>query len=82
MKRVQRKGNPPNCWWECKLVKQWKTVWRVLKKLKTVLYDLASSLLGMYLDKTIIQKDTCSPIFRIALFTISKAIVGNNLNVH
>ena len=34
----------------------WKTVWRFLKKLKIELpYDPAIPLLGMYLDKTIIQ---------------------------
>ena len=37
----------------------WKTVWRFLRKLKIeLLYDLAIPLLGIYLDKTIIQKDT------------------------
>ena len=29
-------------------------------------------LLGRYLEKTIIQKDTRTPIFRVALFTIAK----------
>ena len=29
--------------------------------------------LGIYLDKTIIQKDTCTPMFIAALFTIVKA---------
>ena len=37
----------------------WKTVWRFLKKLKIELpYDPAIPLPGIYLDKTIIQKDT------------------------
>ena len=41
-------------------------------------YDLAVSLLpympllGIYLDKTLIQKDTCTPMFIGALFTIAK----------
>ena len=40
----------------------WRTVWRFLKKLKIELpYDLAVPLLGIYLDKTIMQKDTCTP---------------------
>ena len=30
------------------------------------------SLLGIYPDKTIIQKDTCTPLFIAALFTIAK----------
>ena len=51
----------------------WKTVWRFLKKLKMELsYDPAIPLLGIYLDKTIIQKDTCTPMFIEALFTIAK----------
>ena len=28
--------------------------------------------LGIYPDKTIIQKDTCTPMFKAALFTIPK----------
>ena len=35
-------------------------------------YDPAIPFLGIYLDKTIIQKDTCMPIFVVALFTIAK----------
>ena len=51
----------------------WKTVWSFLKKLKIELpYDLAIPLLGIYPDKTIIQKDACTPMFIAALFTISK----------
>ena len=46
----------------------------VLKKLKIELpYDLALPLLGIYLEKTIIRKDTCTPLFIAALFTIAKA---------
>ena len=51
----------------------WRTVWRFLKKLKIELpYDPAIPLLGMYLEKIIIQKDTCTPVFIAALFTIAK----------
>ena len=51
----------------------WKTVWRFLRKLKTELpYDPAIPLLSIYLDKTIIQKDTCTRMFIAALFTIAK----------
>ena len=35
-------------------------------------YFKAISLLGIYLEKNIIQKDTCTPIFIADLFTISK----------
>ena len=63
-----------HCWWEYKLVQPlWKTVWRVLRKLKIQLsYDPAILLLGVYLDKTIIQKDTCTLVFMAALFTMAK----------
>ena len=51
----------------------WRIVWRLLQKLKIELpYDPAISLLGIYLDKTIIQKDTCTHMFIIRLFTITK----------
>ena len=45
----------------------------ILKKLKIeVPYDPAIPLLGIYLEKTIIQKDTYTPMFIAALFTIAK----------
>ena len=51
----------------------WKTVRRFLKKLKIELpYDPAIPLLSIYPVKTIIQKDTCTPMFIAALFTITK----------
>ena len=51
----------------------WKAVWIILRKLKIeLLYDPAIPLLGIYLDKTIIQKDTCTTMFIAALFTIAK----------
>ena len=51
----------------------WRTVWKFLKKLKIELpYDPAIPLLGIYPEKFIIQKDTCTPIFTAALFTIAK----------
>ena len=34
-------------------------------------YELDIPLLGMYPDKTIVQKDTCTPVFTAALFTIA-----------
>ena len=51
----------------------WKTVWRFPKKLKTELpYDPAIPLLGIYPEKTIIQKETCTTMFTAALFTIAR----------
>ena len=37
-----------------------------------LLYDPAIPFLNIYLDKTTIQKDTCTPGFITALFTIAK----------
>ena len=51
----------------------WTTVWRFLKKLKIELpYDPAISLLGIYLEKTLIKNNTQTPVFIAALFTIAK----------
>ena len=52
----------------------WRTVWRILKKLKIELpYDPSIPLLGIYPEKTIIQKDICIPMFIAALFTIARS---------
>ena len=51
----------------------WKIVWRCLRKLKIELtYDPVITLLGIYLDKIVIQKDTFTPMFMAALFTTAK----------
>ena len=73
-RKCGEKGTFLHCWWECKLVQSvWKTVWRFLRKLKIELpYDPVTPLLGIYPDKTIIQKDTCPPMFIAALFAIAK----------
>jgi len=57
--------------WVCKLAQLlWRTVWRFLKKLKIELsYDLAIPILGTYLERIIIQKDTFILMFTAALFT-------------
>ena len=49
----EQKGTFVHCWWECKLAQPlWKTVWRLLKKLKVELpYDPAIPLLGIYLSE-------------------------------
>ena len=67
-------GTLLHCWWECELIQPlWKTVCTFLTKLKIELpYDPAIPLLGTYPEKTIIQKDTCTPIFIAALFTIAR----------
>ena len=59
------KGTLVHCWWDCKLVQsRWKAVWRFLRKLKVELpFDPAIPLLGIYPEKTMTQKDTCTPVF-------------------
>ena len=74
LEKVWRKGNLLQCWWECKLIQpSWRTVWRFLKKLKIELpYDPAIPLLGIYLETTIIQEESCTTMFTAALFTIAR----------
>ena len=62
------------CWWECKLVQPlWKMVQNFLRKLKIELpSDPAFPLLGICLEKIIIQKDTCTSMFIATLFTADK----------
>ena len=44
-----------------------------LKKLRTKpSYDPTIPLLGRYLEKTKTEKDTCTPVFTAALFTIAR----------
>ena len=51
----------------------WRTVWRFLKKLGIKLpYDPTIPLLGIYPEETIIEKDSCTPMFFVALFTIGR----------
>ena len=80
----REKGTLVYHWWKCKLVHPlWKTVWRFLKKLKIELpYNLAISWLGIYPKntRTLIQRDTCSPMFRAALSTTAK--YGSSPSAH
>ena len=68
------KGTLFHCWWECKLVQPlYKTVWRFLKKLgRNQPYNPASPMLGVYPEETRIERDTCTPMFIAALFTIAR----------
>ena len=53
----------------------WKTVWSFLRKLKIELpCDPAIPFVGISPDETIIQKDTCTPMFLVALFTVAKTL--------
>ena len=68
------KGTLVHCWWDCKLVQPlWKAVWRCLRKLKIELpFDPAFPLLGIYPEKTMTCKDTCTLMFIATLFAIAK----------
>ena len=68
------KGILLHCWWECKLVQPlWRTVWRFLKKLEIELpYDPAIPLPGIHTEETRIERDTCTPMFIAALFTVAR----------
>ena len=68
------KGTLLHCWWECKLVQPlWRTVWRFLKKLEIELaYDPGILLLGIHTEETRTERDTCTPVFITALFTIAR----------
>ena len=67
------KGTLLHCWWKYKLVQPlWRIVWKFLKKLKIELpYDPTIPLLGTYPEKNMFLKDTCIPVFVVALFTIA-----------
>jgi len=68
------KGTLLHCWWECKLVQPlWRTVWRYRRNLYIELpYDPAIPLLGIYPDKALLKRDTCTRMFIAALFTIAR----------
>ena len=69
-------GTLLHCWWECKSAQPlWRTIWKFFKKLKTELpHDTAIPPLGMKLEKmkSLIQQDTCTPMFVAVLFIIAK----------
>ena len=74
LERAWSKRNLLHWWWECRLVKPlWITVEVLEKNLKVELpYDPAVPLLGIYPEKTLTQKDTCTPMFIAAVFKIAQ----------
>ena len=74
LERVWRKRNPLILLVGMKLVQPlWRIVWRFLKKLEIELpYDPAIPLQGIHTEETRIERDTCTPVFIAALFTISR----------
>ena len=72
-KEFGEKGTLLHCWWECKLV---QPLWRTLETPEIELsYDPAIPLLGIHIDETSFERDTCSPTFITAGH-------GSNLDVH
>ena len=58
----------------------YENIWRVLRKLKIELpYGSAIPFLEINLDKAIVQKDICTPVFIQDCSQLPKH--GNNLNV-
>ena len=74
LERVWRKGNPLALLVGMQIgAATMENNMEVPQKLKIELpYGPAIPLLGIYLDKTIIRKDTCTPTFIAALFTTAK----------
>ena len=70
----REKGTLLHSWWDCKLVQPLRrTVWGFLKKLEIELqYNPAIPLLGIHTEETGIERDTCTPMFITALFTIAR----------
>ena len=65
------------CQWECKLLQSiWKTVWRFLKKKKKQNYHMIQQFPSLVYNqnkcKNTNSKDSCIPLFIIALFTITE----------
>ena len=75
LERVWRKGKPltPLVGMQTRVEPLWRTVWRFLKKLEIELpYDPAIPLLGIHTEETRIERDTCTPMFIVALFINSQ----------
>ena len=68
------KGTLLYCRWECKVIQPlWKMARRFLQKLGIKpLYDPAIPILGIHLEETKTEKDTYTPVFIAALFTIAR----------
>ena len=77
------KGTLMLCWWDCRLVQPlWKTVWRFLTKLKTVLScNLVIPYLGIYpkKTKTLLWKDIGTPTVIAVLLVVAK--IWSNLDI-
>ena len=75
LERVCRKGNPltPLVGMQTSTSHYGEQWWRFLKKLEIQLpYDPAIPLLGIHIEETRIETDTCTPLFIAALFIIAR----------
>ena len=74
LERVWRKGNPLTLLVGMQISTAiWRIVWRFLKKLEIeLLYNPAIPLLGIHTEQTRIERETCTPMFTAALFTITR----------
>ena len=74
LERVWRKGNTctvgGNVNWDSHYGEEYGSSFKKLKI--ELLYDPAIQLPATYPEKTIIQKDTCTPVFIEVLFTIAR----------
>jgi hypothetical protein len=74
-RRCGERGTLLHCWWDCKLVQPfWKSIWRLLRKLKIdIPEDPAIPLLGIYpKDAPPCYRGMCSTIFIAALIVIAR----------
>jgi hypothetical protein len=75
-RRCGERGTFLHCWWNCKLIHPFcKSVWWFLRNLDIVLpEDPSIPLLGIYPeDVPTCNKDTCSTMFIVALFIITRS---------
>ena len=73
-RRCREKGTLLHCQWKCKLAQPlWRTLWRFLKSLEIELpYDLAILLLDIQAKEKRTGRNTCTPRFNAAMFTIAR----------
>ena len=74
-RECESKGILLQSWWECKLIwPLWRILWRFLKTLGRNYHMTQQSYYWVYTLRYgfIIEKDTCTPMFTAALFTIGR----------
>jgi hypothetical protein len=70
------RGTLLHCWWDCKLVQPlWKSIWWFLRKLDIILPESNTSpgLIPRRCSQLVINMDTWSTIFIVALFIIARS---------